>query len=211
MTEQGIQQSGNSGGGDTSAGDSKREKVVRIISKVISKVEETEAHTRESIVEGLIDLKNIIDESRREISMARPGDIRSKDIPIATDELDAVVQATAEATGSIMDACDEIQNATAEIDEKHANAINDAVMKIYEACSFQDITGQRITKVVSTLQSIEQRVGHLISVLGDKISESGEHVDEREGDEALLNGPQLPDQAISQEEIDKLMAELDGQ
>lgn len=84
-------------------------------------------------------------------------------------------------------------------------------MKIFEACSFQDITGQRIRKVVRTLTDIEERVGHLISLLGDKAAGTGDNEDKRVGDARLLNGPQLPPQAVSQDEIDKLLAELDGQ
>ena len=37
-----------------------------------------------------------------------------------------------------------------------ASALMDAVTKIYEASAFQDITGQRITKVVRMLQSLEK-------------------------------------------------------
>jgi len=81
-------------------------------------------------------------------------------------------------------------------------------MKIYEACSFQDITGQRVSKVIQTFNVIESKIDKLVSVLG--VKESGEEEeDERVGDERLLNGPQMADEAISQEDIDKLLAEFD--
>ncbi|MBK9585379.1 MAG: protein phosphatase CheZ [Alphaproteobacteria bacterium] len=178
---------------------------------MLDKVEKAGGLTRESVFQELVDLKKVIEDSRREIGMARPGDIRTKDIPTATDELDAVVEATAQATATIMDACDGIQTAAGELGGDHANRINDEVMKIFEACSFQDITGQRIRKVVRTLTDIEERVGHLISLLGDKAAGTGDNEDKRVGDARLLNGPQLPPQAVSQDEIDKLLAELDGQ
>ncbi|MCB1682492.1 MAG: protein phosphatase CheZ [Rhodospirillales bacterium] len=196
---------------EAESGVSKRDKLVKIIGSMLDKVEKAGSLTRESIFQELIDLKKVIEESRREIGMARPGDIRSKDIPTATDELDAVVEATAAATATIMDSCDAIQTAAGEVGGAPADKINEEVMKIFEACSFQDITGQRITKVVKTLRSIEERVGHLISLLGDKAQGSGEHEDKRVGDARLLNGPQLPQKAVSQDEIDKLLAELDGQ
>jgi len=192
-------------------GTSKRDKLVKIIGSMLDKVEKAGSLTRESIFQELKDLKKVIEDSRREIGIARPGDIRTKDIPTATDELDAVVEATAEATAAIMDACDAIQTAAGGVEGETATKINDEVMKIYEACSFQDITGQRITKVVKTLKNIEERVGHLISLLGDKAANAGEEEDNRVGDAKLLNGPQLPPQAVSQDEIDKLLAELDGQ
>ena len=206
MTESAAKVDGQADG-DTS----KKDRIVKIIGSMINKVSEADNQMREVFFQELSDLKKVIDESRAEIGMARPGDIQNKDIPTAADELDAVIASTEEATGTIMDACEEIQNQADKIEGEHADAINNEVMKIYEACSFQDITGQRINKVMTTLQSIDERVGHLISVLGDKLTQTGEAVDERVGDERLLNGPQLPDQGVSQDEIDKLLAEFDSQ
>lgn len=191
-----------------------RDEVVKIINSVISKVEHVEEISREAIFKELQDLQGIIEESRREIGIARPADINEKDIPIATDELDAVVEATATATGTIMDACDAISEQAMAVGGAQGDALMAQVTKIYEACSFQDITGQRITKVVKTLKSIEEKVGKLVSVLGKKMpgmfTGGDDDSDEgRTGDAALLNGPQLPDQAISQEEIDKLLSGFD--
>ena len=43
--------------------------------------------------------------------------------------------------------------------------VDEKMMVIFEACSFQDITGQRIAQVVETLQHIEQRVARFAEVL----------------------------------------------
>ena len=158
-------------------------------------------------------LQKIIDEARSEIGAMRPADINDKHIPTATDELDAVVESTAEATNSIMDACDTIMEKSGAIGGENGDAITNEVTKIYEACSFQDITGQRITKVVSTLREIEDKVQSLVKVLSEKIpveeqeGDSGEET--KSGDVALLNGPQMPANAISQDDIDKLLADFD--
>ena len=85
--------------------------------------------------------------------------------------------------------------------------LQDATTRIYEACSFQDITGQRITKVVSTLKTIEVKVDSILAAFGSR----------REGfapaplpdPETLLNGPQLPANAMDQTDIDKLLASFD--
>ena len=196
---------------NTVEGDSKRDRLVRIIGTMLDKGEQASTQTRDSMFNELLELKRVIEESRQEISIARPGDIKRKDIPTATDELDAVVTATAEATAEIMDACDAIQTAAGDVTGEVADKINAEVMKIFEACSFQDITGQRITKVITTLRSIEERVERLISLLGDRAGNITGDDDTRVGDERLLNGPQLPEQAVSQDDIDKLLAELDGQ
>ena len=188
----------------------KREQVVQIINSVIEKVEHADDAQNHSIFADLKELQRIIEEARSEIGLTRPGDINDKHIPTATDELDAVVESTAEATGKIMDSCDVIQEKAGEAGEAGV-AITDEVMKIYEACSFQDITGQRITKVVATLKAIEEKVEKMVAVLGDKlpIEAQGEEEDVRTDDEKLLNGPQLPDQAITQDEIDKLLESFD--
>jgi chemotaxis protein CheZ len=190
-------------------GNSKRDKLVKIIGTMLDKVEQASSHTRESMYNELVELKRVIEESKQEITIARPGDIKRKDIPTATDELDAVIAATAQATAEIMDSCDAIQNAAGEIGGEGADKINAEVMKIFESCSFQDITGQRIKKVVTTLRSIEERVERLISLLGDRAGNITGDDDTRVGDARLLNGPQLPDKAVSQDDIDKLLAEFD--
>lgn len=190
-------------------GNSKRDKLVKIIGTMLDKVEQASSHTRESMYNELVELKRVIEESKQEITIARPGDIKRKDIPTATDELDAVIAATAQATAEIMDSCDAIQNAAGEVGGEAADKINAEVMKIFESCSFQDITGQRIKKVVTTLRSIEERVERLISLLGDRAGNITGDEDTRVGDARLLNGPQLPEKAVSQDDIDKLLAEFD--
>ena len=190
-----------------------REQVIEIINSVISKVEGT-GGARLSIFQQLKDLQSIIEEARQDIGAARASDISGKHIPTATDELDAVVEATAEATGKIMDSCDIIVEKASEAGDAGA-VITDEVMKVYEACSFQDITGQRITKVVTTLKTIEEKVQIIMNAVGDTLpvnesaEDGGQEEDTRVGDERLLNGPQMADNAISQDEIDKLLADFD--
>lgn len=189
-----------------------RDQVVQIINSVISKVENKDDHTTQDIFAELKDLQRVIESAREEIGSMRPKDIQDKHIPTATDELDAVVEATAEATGSIMDSCDIIQEKAGAVGGEAGDAIGNEVIKIYEACSFQDITGQRITKVVKTLKTIEDKVGALVAVLGEKLplkDVAGDEGEQRTGDEKLLNGPQLPDKAISQDDIDALLKEFD--
>lgn len=190
----------------------RRDQVVQIINSVVSKIENLGGEaTTTGIFKELKALQRIIEEARTEIGATRPGDIKVKHIPTATDELDAVVEATAEATGTIMDCCDVIQEKAAGTGDA-GQAISDEVIKIYEACSFQDITGQRITKVVKTLQTIEQKVGTLVEILGSKLPIEDTGTDEEGAkplEESLLNGPQMPDKAITQDDIDKLLEQFD--
>lgn len=187
-----------------------RDQVVRIINSVIEKVGAAEDTSRELIYAELRALHDLIEETRLEISATRMGDISGTHIPGATDELDAVVAATEEATSTIMDSCDAIAEYSEALDSAHKDFMLAQVTKVLEACSFQDITGQRITKVIRSLIVIDEKINALMAVLEEKIPGLPSTVleDKREGDNRLLNGPQMPDKAISQEDIDKLLADL---
>jgi chemotaxis protein CheZ len=157
-------------------------------------------------------LADYIQTVRREIAGLRPSEISVQHIPMATDELDAVVTATADATGIILGAMEEVERLAAELPAETTAPLGAIVIKVYEACSFQDITGQRITKVVKALRHIESKIDALLTVFGaDHSSDTATAPDTAAADAqaSLLNGPQLPEAANSQADIDALMASFD--
>lgn len=197
-----------------------RSQVVEIISSVLKKVEGHDDNTIQSVYDELLSLEKLIEKARRDISAAGSGDIKKKHIPSATDELDAVIEATEQATGTIMDACEAIETITTKSDNDDvAQGVQSEIAKIYEACSFQDITGQRINKVVSTMKEIEQKVEHLLRAISpagvvEVCEKTAPNSEEGQGkpapsDEDLLNGPQMPGESMSQEDIDKMLSEFD--
>ncbi|MDJ0683580.1 MAG: protein phosphatase CheZ [Alphaproteobacteria bacterium] len=133
----------------------------------------------------------------------------------ATNELDAIVEATEHATHAILRNGEEIADllarfrADSEIDDEHRIVLDQIEAKligIMESCNFQDITGQRITKVVNTMKFIEERVKAMIEVWGvDSFAHlpipEDDFVDE---DAKLLAGPQLEDQGLTQDDIDAM-------
>lgn len=135
-------------------------------------------------------------------------------IVTATSELDAIVEATEVATDEILRSSEEINEilerlrGDADVDEEHRAAfdqIEARTIAILEACNFQDITGQRINKVVKTMQFIEERVKAMIDIWGvDAFAHlplpEVEHIDE---DAALLEGPQL-ENGLTQDDIDAM-------
>jgi chemotaxis protein CheZ len=180
------------------------EDVLRIIEDVQASMEQGVDQTPHLLKE-LTDLAKFIQKAKADIASIRPDEIKSKHIPGATDELDAVVGATEEATGAIMDACEKIQSLVEGQDRTLANDIVGQVTAIFEACSFQDITGQRIRKVVRALQEIDGKVIALLHAFGaEDMLNLTPSDDTRQGDERLLNGPQLDGQGVSQDDIDKL-------
>lgn len=154
--------------------------------------------------------------AKGDIASIQPQRVREQHLPSARDELDAIVGATERATEDIMGAVERIEEITADADSEVAEQVTDQVMRIYEACSFQDITGQRITKVISTLQQIESSIESMLAVFGDEVARqrvaelSEQHKDARERAETnLLHGPQLEGGANSQDEIDSILASFD--
>ena len=146
--------------------------------------------------------------AKAEIAALRVDDITACDIPFATDELDAIIQHTASATHAILETCETLDAVAQHLDGAPAAQLQEATTRIYEACSFQDITGQRITKVVNTLKAIESKVGQLVMTFGSPDGEQGQVADPG-GDAGLLNGPQLPAVAMDQSDIDKLLASFE--
>ncbi|MEI7714173.1 MAG: protein phosphatase CheZ [Rhodospirillales bacterium] len=156
------------------------------------------------------ELGRTIANAKIEIAALKVDDINGCHIPFATDELDAIVAHTASATDAILESCETLDNLAGTVSGEAADKLQEATTRIYEACSFQDITGQRITKVVGTLKTIEDKVARIIATFGHKTAglpapPSIEH----SAEEDLLNGPQLPCQAMDQSDIDKLMASFD--
>jgi chemotaxis protein CheZ len=152
--------------------------------------------------------------AKAEIAALRVDDITDNHIPSATDELDAIVAHTAQATNSILEVCETLDAVAGELaradtvaDRAQAAKLQDATTAIYEACSFQDITGQRITKVVATLKTIEAKVAGIVATFGGRPLPA--LVPEVTAEAMLLNGPQLPAAAMDQTDIDKLLASFD--
>ncbi|MBR0674491.1 protein phosphatase CheZ [Neoroseomonas soli] len=155
-------------------------------------------------------LGRTIARAKAEIAQLSVDDITGAHIPSATDELDAIVDHTAQATNEILDCCEVLERLQAEVPEAAATALQGAVTRIYEACSFQDITGQRIGKVVAALKAIEQRVEAAVAnASGRSAPVPAAAAAARTEGEELANGPQLPGGATSQAEIDRLLASFD--
>lgn len=191
-----------------------RDEVGALLRSVITTVESEKHPSAAKIYNELSALAHYIEQTRADLAKSQPGEISSRHIPMATDELDAVVGATAEATNAIMDSCEKIENVCAALTDPEAkNALTESVTRIYEACGFQDITGQRITKVVGTLKHIEEKVAHILKAVeggGETAADRPAEEDTRKDDARLLNGPQMPGKGVDQDEIDRLLAAFDN-
>jgi len=174
----------------------------------------TSKPTAQELEKEIENLAEYITQAKSEIaaiSLASEQTGSDKNLGTAQLELNEVVRHTEEATNTIMDKAEAIMAAAGAMGDGGA-AINANALEILEACSFQDITGQRIKKVLKTIEQIELRVGNLVKLFGGQLPDGmafGE-IDTgapKRADEALMNGPQLSKDKPSQDDIDKLFAQ----
>jgi len=181
--------------------------VVDVVRAVLGTMHGDLNGTQTTLLAEVEELGRTIAAAKADIAALRVDDITGNHIPTATDELDAIVAHTAAATDQILEVCETLDEVGAKLRGKAKAQLQDATTRIYEACSFQDITGQRITKVVVALKTIEQKVAMLIYTFGD--DPDAMPPEPTDGEAALLNGPQLPAAAMDQSDIDRLLASFD--
>ncbi len=199
--------------GDKRDAANRREEIASIVESVVDSMHGDVSLDNMRLYRELETLAQFIHHAKAEIAQIRPDEISDRHIPTATDELDAIIAATEEATGGILDAAELIEDQVSSTTPECGQKISAAVTKIYEACNFQDVTGQRIGKVVAALKSIESKVDALVDAFGPEFAGAGcppaniaAEDDEQKDDEAsLLNGPQLAGEGISQDDIDALL------
>ena len=187
------------------------ERIEHAVRQVLGSISGDLTSTETLLLAELDGLGQEIARAKREMAALQVPDIDAQQIPGATDELDAVLDHTAEATNEILDCCEALEKLATGLEAEPAATVNAAVTRIYEACSFQDITGQRIGKVVAALKGIETRLSHISERFGGHTPPPPEPVagpPVTEG-RALANGPQLPGGGTSQADIDSLLASFD--
>ena len=186
------------------------DKVAKTVAEVAANMDGDRLSVTSRMIEEIEALARVIKAARAEIAALNPSEARERHFATATDELDAVVGATEDATNAIMEAAECIEGLAGKVDEDTARRLTEAVTAIYEACGFQDITGQRISKVVNALRQIELKVEGLLAAFGDEDARArrdrlASELDGREGvDGGLLNGPQGQAETQNQDDIDAL-------
>jgi chemotaxis regulatin CheY-phosphate phosphatase CheZ len=169
---------------------------------------------------NLVEMIAAIAETRRQIASMRPQEGDDSRFCVAADELDAIVSATEQATQRILEAAEQVQECAWSMREAGANdayceKFDTLVTRIYTACTFHDLTGQRISKVVALLGYLEERLDAMSRIWGGEIapSETAALQDRKrhdtEPDAHLLNGPQHPAYDTSRDDIDLIMVDID--
>jgi len=162
-------------------------------------------------------IHDAISRTKHEIAVLHGKSFNGGEMSRVSGELGAVVGGTEEATQQILEAAEAIDQAATALtkvnspdqQKRLSEEIGERVVSIFEACNFQDLTGQRISKVMSTMKFIETHITVMMDIWGgvDAIrAHAPAIVDERQGDARLLNGPKTEGDAghASQNDIDAL-------
>ncbi|MCT8970417.1 protein phosphatase CheZ [Microbaculum marinisediminis] len=215
---------GTGGAGGGSDGDKFRE-IMDALADIRASIGNTEQMVSQEIVEDYrgradearqlrIEMESVqhaINTTKLELAAlhAGPG---GRDIHSVTDQLDAVVKGTEQATEQLLQAAEHIDNDANDLSARLKDGesidllddIRDQTVKIFEACNFQDLTGQRITKVVNTLRFIEERVDTMMALWSDLEAFVLPQSTRDEG--TIMHGPALEDDSgvASQDDIDAL-------
>ena len=158
-----------------------------------------------------------INRTKREIAVLHGKSFDGNEMSKVTGELGAVVGGTEQATQQILEAAEAIDQAVTAMSKVNSpdqqkilsEEISERVVSIFEACNFQDLTGQRISKVMATMKFIENHITVMMDIWGgvDAIrAHAPAIIDDREGDARLLNGPKTEGDEghASQNDIDAL-------
>lgn len=165
----------------------------------------------EALRSELMEMAASIEQARREIAALRPKDTNNNRLDIATNELDAIVSTTERASNEILQSAERLMEVAGRLKRLGADSdlvadIENEVTNIFTACSFQDLTGQRTSKVVNALRYVEQRINAMISIWsieGVKVAADTTPGDARP-DAHLLGGPR--DDGVDQSEVDALLS-----
>lgn len=160
------------------------------------------ARLRETVARNRHDLADLL------------GPDRDRRFARAAGELGASIDAMEKATKSILDLTENIDDSAkslvASLKQGHerglAQDIQEHAGKIYEACNFQDLTGQRIAKVIAMLGAIEEQIGAALkrcSAVSASVPLDAKSAFARTG---LINGPKLDGDAghADQSDIDAM-------
>ena len=126
------------------------------------------------------------------------------------EQLKAIVKETEIAANDILKNLEGIDRIIGKIrtsgtDKEICDQISHFAMNAMESCTFQDITGQRINKIIDSIKAMEERVNTVVNMVDHTTSEKNSTTSTKDStpeEENLLDGPQLSGMGMSQKDVD---------
>lgn len=176
----------------------------RLIDDILqSKLENSEQNAE--VINSLRKVKAEIQLIRADIDQSIEGQSDTFDLlPLSQKDLTDVVKVLEGATNSILDQTDAITELL-KADNVDKVALSEAVMKICEHCNFQDLTGQRLTRIMSNLAKFEHSVFSILNaIIGADLMAAKQSKKLEYANDTLMNGPEFLDEAPKQNKIDDI-------
>lgn len=155
----------------------------------------------------LMEMAATIAQTKLDIAAIAPRSGENGHITTVASELDSIVTATETATYKILQGAEGVQEVAwtmrqSDIEPALSKELEARATEIFSACEFQDLTGQRIVKVVQVLNYIEARLNSMIGIWGDEtlIAQAA-----MSPDLSIAHSALQPENAISQFDVDELM------
>jgi chemotaxis regulatin CheY-phosphate phosphatase CheZ len=172
------------------------------------------------LAEQILQLVDYITKIKSELAAIKHPKSSVDHFNTVAEQLNTICETTEIATNDIMESAEAVLNAVDELSanvkypeaQASCNAIMDSTNKIFESCSFHDLTGQRISKIVRIMKRLEQTLDSLVEIVGPEglaeMPVEGDGTIEdvigmRDGDIAM-HGPQVAGKEVSQNDIDAL-------
>ena len=162
----------------------------------------------------IVDMTQTIEQIKTEVANTGNDGTAISDAKV---ELNVVLDETEEVTSNIISSVEKIQEIIWELKENDKDSsdydkIDELITDVYMACSFQDLTGQRLRKVVDLTSDIEQRLKNMVSLWdADELLRYKQSDATKQKDENLKNGPALPEEAQAQNDIDAVLSAQDAE
>src|SRR6266699_1754688 len=169
-------QMGGSGAGKSVAVETIGASVTREIAEALALLETYRAQIEqcEKLKVELDLIHDAISRTKREIAVLHGKSFNGEEMAKVNGELGAVVGGTEQATQQILEATEAIDQAATALSKNISpdqqkllsDEIQERVVSIFEACNFQDLTGQRISKVTATMKVIENHINVMMEIWG---------------------------------------------
>lgn len=164
------------------------------------------------ISDEIADMADAIARTKAEIAAVRPQGENPGKIGDATIELDAIVETTERATSDILAAAERVQEIAWTLREQGVDSgicdlLDQHTTQTYTACSFQDLTGQRIRKIVNVLGFLEARIETInrIWCRHETPAAAAPITGPIANESSLTSGPARPGEGLEQFAIDDLL------
>jgi chemotaxis protein CheZ len=161
----------------------------------------------EAEIRGLYNLIDSIYAALHDLRGEANGIAQNADIPDAALHLRDVLKTTEDATMTILNSANDIVSEVSSLKnaEKTQGVVMENIAKIIESCSFQDISGQRIKRVLRLIDDLQSQLIKLSQGNAASVVHAVES-HKKKSEASLLNGPQLSAHAPSQSEVDNMFA-----